>query len=460
MSARNFLRSDVYPTLKEKVKVFIVSPLGDNPAFREEFSAPNITIHSVSYQRSLLRSFLARILFPLQAYWFTQKTKLRTLQFVRDLLKESEPLRYFRYVLMGETLGRIPGFRSLLSYLYFKSIQNPEIEALLDSTHFDLVFLTHGYVHLEVEMAVLAKRRNIPVVDMIHSWDNVTSKSGLRQMTNNQMGSLLPVQFFDRIIVWNEILRSELMDLYGYPAERIFIAGIPQFDPYVKIGKTSNRESYFKAWGGDPKKKTIFFIATSPSLIHDQTTIVKGMLDAFHEGRLKGDCQILIRTHPGADMSSWIEKFKGPGVFFQKPDSAFTPREIKTWEGKDSNPLALAESIYHCDVLINGMSTTAIESAVFDKPCICLGYDGDPIHNSSIHFYYENTHYEKLVRTGGVRIVWNEKELIDQINRYLEHPELDQEGRALIRSQQCFKLDGQSGRRIGNFLLQFINSDH
>jgi CDP-glycerol glycerophosphotransferase (TagB/SpsB family) len=118
----------------------------------------------------------------------------------------------------------------------------------------------------------------------------------------------------------------------------------------------------------------------------------------------------------------------------------------------------LAETILHCDVLINGISTTTIEAAIFDKPCICLGYDGDPAHNSTVPLYFKNSHYEKVVRTNGFRIAWNEEDLVRQINLYLEHPELDREGRELIRRQQCYRLDGQSGKRIAEFLMNRIGS--
>jgi hypothetical protein len=41
------------------------------------------------------------------------------------------------------------------------------------------------------------------------------------------------------------------------------------------------------------------------------------------------------------------------------------------------------------------------------------------------------------------------EELLKYINMYLENPSLDKEGRKRIINEQCYKLDGRSGERIG-----------
>jgi hypothetical protein len=452
MSARNFLRSDVFPTLKKHARLIIITPLGKNPEFLKEFSSPDTVILSIPHRRSLFRSLVVFLFSPIQSYHFTKRTQLTTLIDLKNLLKKSKPLRYWTYVLLGETLGRFDGVREGLRRLYFRAIDNPELAAVLDRYSVDLVFTTHGLIQLDIELALQARKRNIPVVNMVHSWDNLTSKSGLRQVTNNEVGAVLPAHLYDRFIVWNSVLRDELKTIYHVPEEKIHVAGIPQFDAYPGIQRTSSREAFFRSHGMDPAKKLIFFVTTHPDIIHGQTEIVKGLVAALRAGRF-GNSQLLIRTHPGAAMTEWHDLLRGPDVFFQKPTSSFTPREITSWEKDADNPMALAEAIHHSDVMIQGVSTTAIEAAALDKPCICLGYHGNSDENVLL---LRSSHYAKLLQLGGMKVARSESDLFDHINAYLAHPDLDKDGRAKTRREYCTQLDEQSGKRIADILLGII----
>jgi hypothetical protein len=70
-----------------------------------------------------------------------------------------------------------------------------------------------------------------------------------------------------------------------------------------------------------------------------------------------------------------------------------------------------------------------------------------------LRFYRPNhVHYQPIVKSGGVKIVYSIDELIHSINSYLDNPGLDRDGRKRIIEEHCFKLDGKSGQRIGKFI--------
>ena len=48
ISNRNLLRTDFFKTLKEdpEVRIVIVSPVGDEPGFRQEFEAANVRVEN------------------------------------------------------------------------------------------------------------------------------------------------------------------------------------------------------------------------------------------------------------------------------------------------------------------------------------------------------------------------------------------------------------------------------
>jgi hypothetical protein len=57
---------------------------------------------------------------------------------------------------------------------------------------------------------------------------------------------------------------------------------------------------------------------------------------------------------------------------------------------------------------------------------------------------------------GGMRVAVSPDDLLKTINAYFENPELDAEGRARTRNQQCYRIDGKSGERVGRFVVEFL----
>jgi hypothetical protein len=455
MSARNILRSAAHDILKKEARLVVVTPLWENAEFKSEFLSANTTFISFAPRRNVVRQILERVYVPAQLWRFTKSHPVGTLVRLRKKLQIARPMRALMYAVLGNTLGRVAPLMSLLSCFYRSSLRNPAAGKILDENKVDLVFLTHGYIETDCELALEAKARGIPVINLIHSWDNVTCKSGVSQITSLQPGRILMTDLFDRILVWNDVLRDELKELYGYPPERIDVCGIPQFDSYSTLKERIVRESFLKSFGADPNKKLILFCAGSPTLVHDQTAVVRLLVEAVRGGRFSSPAQLVIRSHPGT-LQNWQKDFAGPDVFFQTPTDADKALAVSKWE-RPSGDSELAKSICHCDVLIHCISTVAIEGAVFDRPTIGLGYDGDVSHSDNVRqAYEETTHYSKLMSMGGMRVAVSPDDLLKTINAYFENPELDAEGRARTRNQQCYRIDGKSGERVGRFVVEFL----
>ena len=96
---------------------------------------------------------------------------------------------------------------------------------------------------------------------MVKSFDNLTSKG------------IIPIKL-DYLIAWNEIIKKELMDMYNYPAQNIFVTGIPQFDAYKENPEIS-KEDYFKRINFSYKKNTILFATNSETIGIDDVSIVE-----------------------------------------------------------------------------------------------------------------------------------------------------------------------------------------
>jgi hypothetical protein len=100
----------------------------------------------------------------------------------------------------------------------------------------------------------------------------------------------------------------------------------------------------------------------------------------------------------------------------------------------------------------------SIDAAAFDKPVINLAFDGYEKlpYIKSVRRLYDLEHYVPVVKSGGVRLAYNEKELIEWINKYLENPSLDRVGRKRMLEEQCYKFDGKSTARTAGYVLDFL----
>ena len=110
----------------------------------------------------------------------------------------------------------------------------------------------------------------------------------------------------------------------------------------------------------------------------------------------------------------------------------------------------LSNTVYHANLVIYVATTLGIDALVFNKPQIIVNFDGyeNKPYTLSVKRFHNEDHMKKMIACGGVKLVKNREELINQVNNYLEHPALDQEGRDKMFTQQLWKLDGNSPQRI------------
>ncbi|KAF0119082.1 MAG: hypothetical protein FD151_2075 [bacterium] len=164
----------------------------------------------------------------------------------------------------------------------------------------------------------------------------------------------------------------------------------------------------------------------------------------------------MIRLHP-KDKYSYYEKFEDkPCLVIQRPGRPAQTND--SWNPTREDMYGLAELMNYSDVVINVASTITIDAVAFDTPVINVAFDGYKTkpYKDSCKRYYDYDHYKNIVKTGGVKIAYSIGELIDYTNLYLKNPSIDAEGRKIIREEQCWKLDGNSGKRIAEYIFQYF----
>ena len=118
----------------------------------------------------------------------------------------------------------------------------------------------------------------------------------------------------------------------------------------------------------------------------------------------------------------------------------------------------LAHLLHHSAVLLNVASTTTVDAAALDRPVVNISFDGErPLAwIRSCRRFYSFYHYRRIVSTGGVRVVESAAECVKEIEAYLEDPARDAAGRQRIVSETCYRVDGNSSRRIAEVVTGWI----
>jgi CDP-glycerol glycerophosphotransferase (TagB/SpsB family) len=218
-----------------------------------------------------------------------------------------------------------------------------------------------------------------------------------------------------------------------------------------------SREKFYRNLDIDPRKKVLLFCASGWLSPNDEDFILM-IIKAVKDKKISENIHIHIRMHPKYD--SILNKVKDSEfVTIDRPFS-YLKGNLNSWIFNKKDMVNWYNSIFHSAMVINVASTMSIDAAVLNRPVICLKFDGYKkiSYAESISRYYKREHYANLVKTGGIILVENEKELIDTINYYLEDDTRNEEGRRKIIKQQAYKLDGQSSLRISNFLIKNLES--
>jgi hypothetical protein len=312
----------------------------------------------------------------------------------------------------------------------------PDLLCALSLTNYDF----------DVVIAREAKRRKIPIFGMVRSWDNLSSHGLLRVVPN-------------LLVLQNEFLKDMALRHQAISEREVSlpVIGLPHYDAVLDPASwLLERSEFLHLINVNPSNKIITYGAMGSFLFIKEDEMPEIFDDMIASGVLGDNVTLIYRGHPKFQISG--EKMKQFGnVVFDVAGAYLTDNELKL------NPTTFFFNlIYHSDVIVTGGSTMAIDAAVLDKPTVCVAFDGRKeaervnYWESVKRFYDLYTHFEKLLETAGVRLAYNEGELVKHIKEYLNDPSLDHPGRQAIVNLFVGPLDGKSGQRLASLLKDEI----
>ena len=171
--SRNILMTDAFRILRDtpNIRIVLLAPETRVAILQKEFGDPNVVV--IGVKTPPLKG-LDRMLWTVSTnlLWSGTREVQRRAKFARDR-------NYFDYAVSKffALLGRFLPIRAFFRVVYAWLDPGDEFDAIFNHYHPDLLFSTDIYDIGDVKLARAAARRGVPVVGMVRSWDNVTSKT-------------------------------------------------------------------------------------------------------------------------------------------------------------------------------------------------------------------------------------------------------------------------------------------
>ncbi len=430
------------------VRLIIAAPEYKLDFYKKEFGRENVLFEPLP---DIREPFFGRLINAL-AFNFLDTGTVRRKQY-QMFIKNRNALKFFGRRVLTIFFGNKKFSRGFVRFLDRAFVRaNSEILSMLDKYKPYLILVPDIILPVDRMFLRAALRRGIKTIGMVRSWDNLTAKGVIQ---------ILP----DKLIAQTHQMEKEAVAYADMPEESIAVLGVPQFDYYFRPPKFSCAE-FFKSLGIPENRHLIlcapFFDTYSNS---SGIKIINDLARAIDRGRLPRDSHLLVRYRPESMPEDFSEEklLRHPNITVTVPYSLPFTRKNKRpdYEFSGSDVDMLFNSIYFSEVTINTISTLTVDAIALDKPVINIRFDGDPKTPKAykIELYTGYDHYNFIENAKAVRLACNMDELISQINEYLKNPQLDKEGRKMVRDAEIEFFDGLSGRRFAEFIFKELRTE-
>lgn len=443
VEAKNILRTPIIETLIEKKDLRIVFFTKNEERveyYKNEFNNERFLYEVVA--RKPLRgfdSFFAKLKFTLL------KTKTTDLKRKMAYDVHKNPFLFYGGLFLSRVLANSL-VRRISRFADYALVKDSTYDKYFEKYKPDLVFLAHLFDEPENDMLRASKKFGVKSVGFVNSWDKGTARCIFR---------LLP----DKVVVFNDIVKKEMV-LHNEISEKdIFVSGLPQYDLFTNY-KPISKEEFYKKHNFDLQKNLIVY-APMGSTFGDTDWQMIDLLQEKIKNNEIASSELLVRFQPN-DFIDEKELKKRNDLKYDYPGKRFTSKRGVDWDMDGEDLKNLADTLKNMSVLVCFASSISMDALAYDKPTVAIGFEpisesGKRLLQKSPIQYYHTEHYINVMNTNGVTIAHNPDELVLKINLYLENPSYNQANRIKLKKEQWQFEDGKSGERIANFVRNEIN---
>lgn len=345
-------------------------------------------------------------------------------QFKKHLLKKKYKniFQLNNYDKVNPFLG-FPFSRSTLIYNILFWLHRNLYSNYFSPKEYDLVFITSCQEGFSQYVLKWANRKSIPVLCMINSWDHLTFRGPVYDFLNTR-----------KYLVWGEIQKQELICYHHIEASRIVKVGSPQFDFFYKIKNENTSREMVRL---EEEQFVVFLPAYNERHGFNEPEACERILQYLEKKGKK--FKLVIRPYPKdlTFMERFIDIIKNPNVIINEIES-----DIEV----DRRTFSLL--MKHCDLIISGPGTAAMEAMFFNKPIVFLAMENrkDFLNIEIARERFLTDHYENLVDPKSPFFCESYAALLDSVEMVLEKKILFSNMQDEILKQQIEVLDGSSAK--------------
>ena len=460
-AVRNFLYSDTLPALSEEARVTLLSVIHDE-TFRERFGryadriVPLETYResrAVGYLRILIKEAHLRWLWSEVArnrweVWDHRRTPNPGSAYGRKNVESRHAswLYINTQKVVYTALANRPTLRALTQLenrLTYRRRPTRFFDELYDELQPDLI-LNGSHIHGSAGLLPIrvAHRMGIKTTGFVFSWDNPTSRSRIMEP-------------YDYFFVWHQLMKSQIRAQYPHIAEdRMFITGTPQFDFHFKPEYSLSRDELAARIGFDPSRPFILYTTGIDAHFPEEHHTLELVIRLLDQLDVPQKPQLVVRTYVKgtSDEMNRLATQNIPDVYF--PPMQWDPE----WYVPAFNDLTIYTSLLREAALgINAASTVSLELLMHDKPVINLAFDPP---GSNLPYPYrwrrhiEFDHYQPVADSGAVMVAEKLDDMKQMLTHGLTNPEDESPARQAFIKDVFGDMDGSSGRRIADCLLE------
>jgi len=233
------------------------------------------------------------------------------------------------------------------------------------------LIMTGGFGNFVLSLINILNNRKINFSIMYAGMDNIYTKVPMFHQPN-------------KIFVWGRHMQNFANKIYN--GENIII-GVAQYQNYFQFLSNPNRKNLInkhrieinKLHNLNHNKKIILY--AGPVHPYDETSDLDIISETLDKYNLNSKYQILFRPHPH-------RKFiKGSNFYNKKYKNIFIDSTVisnykksltksNSYLDKMTDPYYFVKLLTNIDLIISPLSTMVMEAAIFDKPCVVIGYGG------------------------------------------------------------------------------------
>jgi hypothetical protein len=439
---RNFFQSGIIgKLLNEDCRVVVLSPNYDDPELFKDYQHENLYLEPLIKSTKIRFQKLFRELFKGAAFNQTVHVRYR----YRFTGATPNKLLYIPRMLFFAPLRIVPGFKKLIRFIEFKINPQAEHDYLFEKHHPDLVFVTAaGGGDPDTGVLKSSRRFGVKSVIMPKSWDNLSKT--------------LFAAKADVMMLWSPFMRDQAIKFQDYKLDQILMTGVPQFDFYHRKENLLSREEFCQQHNLDPNKKIILYGSTGGNCCEERQFV--DLLNKFIQEDKLSNAQVLVRPHLGyvGDLERF-EPCEKPGVCVVDRTDKQSNKFKDHWDVSINHVNNLFNSLHHADVCVNMASTLTLDATACNTPAINVNFDVDPNvdPNWSTKRLYKSDYIGAATGTGGTWLTNSSAELLSALKEILEENKRKDQGVKKLIDYFVYKNDGQSSKRIVNYLVNLIN---